>query len=215
LRDASPRERSRVWNNFIDSLADLHNHTDARDFPFGIHGDGSVSATIDYWRDSLSDALRGCDAPLQMGALDWLSRHEPGLPHFKPAVCVGDARLQNAIFDGERVSALVDFEIAYVGNPASDIGYALNLHDCYVRMAEGIDLEGLPTHEETWTRWSTRTGREASNIQFWTILGGVVIAITATRAMRILIEAGLMPAAVLDDETHNPLAQQLRLLLEH
>jgi aminoglycoside phosphotransferase (APT) family kinase protein len=215
LQNAPPEERRRVWNNFIDSLADLHNRTDARDFPFGIHGDGSVAATIEYWREALADALRGRDAPIQMAALDWLSRHEPDLPHFKPAVCVGDARLQNTIFDGDSVSALVDFEIAHIGNPASDIGYALHLHDYFVRMAGGIVLEGIPTHEETWVRWSERTGQEASNTQFWTILGGIVIAVTATRAMRVLIEAGLMPADALDDESLNSPAEQLRPLLGH
>jgi aminoglycoside phosphotransferase (APT) family kinase protein len=39
-----------------------------------------------------------------------------------PALCMGDARLGNAVIHETDVRALVDFEVAYIGHPAADIG---------------------------------------------------------------------------------------------
>ena len=55
---------------------------------------------------------------------------------------MGDARLVNAIVDGADVAALVDFEVAYVGNPIGDIGYSLFLERSHGHTAP---LPGLPT----------------------------------------------------------------------
>ena len=42
-----------------------------------------------------------------------------------PAVCMGDARIVNCLITGVEARALIDFEVAYIGNPAADIGYSL------------------------------------------------------------------------------------------
>jgi aminoglycoside phosphotransferase (APT) family kinase protein len=94
----------------------MHNRTSGRPCPAATHGDGTVSAMVAHWREGLLDALRGEPAPRQLAALDWLAREAPSQSAVTPALCMVDARLQNAIYDGDRVAALIDFEIAQIGN---------------------------------------------------------------------------------------------------
>ena len=75
-----------------------------------------------------------------------------------------------------------DFEVAYVGNPAADIGYSLFL-DRSQRAHDDAPLPGVPSAEETWSRWSERTGRALADLEYWSAFGAAVIVVTATRAM--------------------------------
>ena len=98
-----------------------------------------------------------------------------------PAVCLGDARLVNGIVCGTEVRALVDFEVAYLGNPLADVAYSLML-DARHRAAADDPL-ALPPPEDTWQRWSRATGRALEHRAYWTAFGMMIICITATRAM--------------------------------
>jgi aminoglycoside phosphotransferase (APT) family kinase protein len=99
-----------------------------------------------------------------------------------PAICMGDARLVNGLIAGDEVRALVDFEIAYAGNPAADIGYSLFM-DRLARSGTRHPLPGLPSADETWERWGEATGRPTGHRGYWTAFGAMILAVTATRAM--------------------------------
>ena len=83
---------------------------------------------------------------------DWLAANIPPSADAPPALCMGDARLVNAIVDGAEVAALVDFEVAYVGNPTADIAYSLFLershaaHRAVARVAVGRGDVGALEH---------------------------------------------------------------------
>jgi aminoglycoside phosphotransferase (APT) family kinase protein len=100
-------------------------------------------------------------------------------------VCLGDARLVNGIVDGNAVRALVDFEVAYMGNPLADVGYSLMLEERHQRAVAGSGGTplALPTGRETWERWSRATGRPLEHLEYWTAFSMTIICITATRAM--------------------------------
>ena len=54
-------------------------------------------------------------------ALDWLRRHRP--PHRPAALVHGDFRNGNLILGPEGVRAVLDWELAHVGNPIEDLGW--------------------------------------------------------------------------------------------
>ncbi len=116
VTELPPEQRRAVCEAYVDALAAMHNRTSGRPCPAATHGDGTVSAMVAHWREGLLDALRGEPAPRQLAALDWLAREAPSQSAVTPALCMVDARLQNAIYDGDRVAALIDFEIAQIGN---------------------------------------------------------------------------------------------------
>ena len=180
LRDAGPDAQRAIWESFHDALAALH-AVDVTHVPDASHGPHGVIDVLGYWRAALLDAAPAEAVPRQLAVLDWLGDNLPPEADDAPAVCMGDARLVNCLIVGTEVRALVDFEVAYAGNPAADIGYSL-FFDGLQRGHVEAPL-GLPSADETWARWSRATGRAVDDRAYWTAFGATVLCVTATRAM--------------------------------
>jgi len=201
LHDIGPDAQRAVWDSFHDALAALH-RVDAAQVPDASHGPRGVTDVLAYWRDALLDtAASGDTVPRQLALLDWLCAHVPPDADDEPAVCMGDARLANCLVVGTEVRALVDFEIAYTGNPAADVGYSV-FFEMLQRRSAGRPLPGIPGADETWARWATATGRTVGDRDYWTAFGAMMLSITATRA---LIQWGLSGPAV---ESDNPIVAE-------
>jgi aminoglycoside phosphotransferase (APT) family kinase protein len=197
LRQADPDVRRAVWESFHDALARLHT-VDAAKVPDADHGTAGVADVLEYWRQALLDAVPAESAPRQLAALEWLRGNIPPGADDAPAVCMGDARLVNCLLVGTDVAALVDFEVAYTGNPAADIGYSLFVDQRH-RGHTDRPLSGLPTADETWARWARTTGRDLDHRDYWSAFGATVIVVTATRAM---VQWGMSTSSL---DTDNPL----------
>jgi aminoglycoside phosphotransferase (APT) family kinase protein len=209
LRAGGPDLQRAVWDSFHDALAAMHS-VDPAAVPTartvtGANG-GGVRDVLDYWRESLVDLCGPIAAPRQLAALAWLRDHVPPGADDAPAVCLGDARLVNGIVDGDTVRALVDFEVAYVGNPLADVGYSLMLEARHQRAAAAP--LALPSATETWERWSRATGRPLEHLGYWTAFSMTIICITATRAM---LQWGLAGETV---DTDNPMVADWHHLIE-
>ena len=203
--DADPQRRRSIWNDFIDRLADLH-ALPAETFASNTRA-GSHSALLVYWTASLHDVMGHGTAPIQERALNWLARNAPADADDDPRPCMGDARMANLVERHGKVAALVDWELAHLGNPRGDIGFHLYMDSLFAVFA-GRRLSGLPTGEATWERWERRTGFEVADPHYWRTYGACAMAITATRAMRL--DLGFDEA---DVESGNPMAQDVDGLL--
>jgi aminoglycoside phosphotransferase (APT) family kinase protein len=197
FRDAGTEAQRAIWSSFHDALAALH-AVDATKVPDASHGPNGVVDVLGYWRAALLDAAPAAAVPRQIAVLDWLRDHVPAGADDAPAVCMGDARLVNCLVVGTEVRALVDFEVAYSGNPAADVGYSL-FFDGLQRRNVDEPLAGLPSADETWARWSRATGRAIDDRAYWTAFGATVVCITATRAM---VQWGVAEGSV---ESDNPI----------
>jgi aminoglycoside phosphotransferase (APT) family kinase protein len=204
--DAEPRRRTRIWNGFVDTLAALH-RLPAVTFGPAPRG-GTHGRLLDYWAAGLREVLDPGDSAIQTRALDWLGDSTPADADRCRRPCMGDARMANLLEDDGRVLALVDWELANVGNPHADIAYHLYMDGRFARVA-GRRLSGLPTPDETWRRWEHRSGIEATDRSYWSVFAALVISTTATRSMRI--DHGFDPG---DIEALNPFAAELELLLD-
>jgi aminoglycoside phosphotransferase (APT) family kinase protein len=197
LRSMSPTEQRAVWDGFHDAMAALHT-VEAAKVPDASLGPNGSLDVIEHWRASLLDAAPAENVPRQLAALDWLAANLPPGADVEPAVCMGDARIVNALIAGTDTVALIDFEVAYAGNPAADVGYSLFISASQHATADP-PLPGIPTPDETWARWSRATGRSIEHRDYWTAFGAMVLAITATRAM---VQWGIAGPSV---DTDNPL----------
>jgi aminoglycoside phosphotransferase (APT) family kinase protein len=177
--DAGADVQRATWDSFHDALAAIHGVdlgalADAYDGPRG------ALDVLAYWREALLAVADESSVPRHLAVFDWLQANVPASADAPPALCMGDARLVNAIVAGSEVAALVDFEVAYVGNPVGDVGYSLFLERSHGHTAP---LPGLPSEEETWARWSAATGRELVDLDYWMAFAATVIVVTATRAV--------------------------------
>jgi aminoglycoside phosphotransferase (APT) family kinase protein len=162
---------------------------------------------LEYWRDALLDAAPAEAVPRQLWALAWLKANLPAGANDAPGLCMGDARLVNGLVKGSSVRALVDFEVAYIGNPAADIGYSLFFDDLQRRSVDR-PLAGVPSKDESWERWSRETGRSDCDRAFWMAFGATILCVTATRAM---IQWGLSGPTV---ESDNPIVSAWEAAIE-
>jgi aminoglycoside phosphotransferase (APT) family kinase protein len=178
LRDAGPDAQRAIWDSFHDALAAVH-RVDLDALASAYDGPRGAVEVLQYWRAALLDVVAAEAAPRHLAVFDWLLASLPPSADAPPALCMGDARLVNAIVDGSEARALVDFEVAYVGNPTADIGYSLFLERSH---AQSAALPGLPTEDETWSRWSRATGRDLADLDYWMAFGATIIVVTATRA---------------------------------
>ncbi len=118
----SPEGLRRVSVDLVRTLADLH-AVDAASVGLGDFGrpDGYLERQLSTWRRQLA-ASRSRETP----ALDVLQeRLSEGMPETRRSGVVhGDYRLDNALVDGPapRLSAVLDWEMATLGDPLVDLG---------------------------------------------------------------------------------------------
>ena len=80
----------------------------------------SVRAELAIWTAMYAETLRS--DPLIDFALTWLNRNLPD-PIDPPVLVHGDAGPGNFLFEGDRVSGLVDWELAHPGDPMEDLAW--------------------------------------------------------------------------------------------
>lgn len=159
LQGADPADRPGLMRQYACQLAALHDLeppndlVDPRERP---DLPGPLAAVIaDY--DALRPRLERPD-PLVDLALWWLRRHRPA--GGERVLLHGDAGANQFLFHGDRLTALLDWELAHVGDPMSDLGYArfreaLYPSDAYPDLvAEYATASGRPVDEGT-VAWFT------------------------------------------------------------
>jgi len=124
-RIVDPDEQEATARDFMTRLAALHSlDAGALDLPlFPAVGTvaEAVLAELDEWEGVLA-ARGGTPDPALAFSLRWLRNHIP--PYDGPPVLVqGDTGPGNFMYDGGRVTAVVDWELAHLGDPMDDIAW--------------------------------------------------------------------------------------------
>jgi aminoglycoside phosphotransferase (APT) family kinase protein len=123
LRAPEPAARNReVVLAFAEAGAKLHAAPVAdRAFPAVPTRETAAAAQVALWKGQF---LRHRMEPLPAlaFALQWLEDHAPVAD--RVALVHGDFRLGNFLYEGERVTALLDWEMAHPGDPVEDIAWA-------------------------------------------------------------------------------------------
>jgi aminoglycoside phosphotransferase (APT) family kinase protein len=124
-RISDAAEREATAQDFMAKLADLHRLDpallDLSAFPPATTVPQAVHHELDEW-DALLAARGGPVDPALSFTLAWLRRHIP--PYEGPVVLVqGDTGPGNFMFAAGRVVALVDWELAHLGDPMDDIAW--------------------------------------------------------------------------------------------
>jgi aminoglycoside phosphotransferase (APT) family kinase protein len=164
LAELSPADRRAAYDEMNRVIAAIHSVEPAAVglADFG-RPDGFVARQIDRWtRQYRASELDRIDAMESL--IDWLPRNvprdEPGrLTH-------GDFRLDNLIFDARemRILAVIDWELATLGNALSDFAYncmPFRMPRSMRKGLAGLDLAalGIPDETEYAALYCRRTGR--------------------------------------------------------
>ena len=158
LFDASPESRRRMVFAAVANLAKLHAvdaHAPGFDFLWR-RGSGATALERDldwHWA-----SLRwGC--PKEVENLEpvrqWLLKNQ--LAETTVSVNHGDSMLANYMFRDDRVVAVLDWELAFLGNPSHDIAYQVLTH---AFLGLGCPpLAGMPTEQEWKAEYERASGK--------------------------------------------------------
>jgi len=83
-------------------------------------GHACAAAQLAHWR-GVFDAHRLEPQPALESLFGWLDDHLPDPPH--ACIVHGDMRPGNFLYEGSRVTALLDWEMAHAGDPVEDIAW--------------------------------------------------------------------------------------------
>ena len=214
VTEVAPAERAAMWWHGLEVLARIH-RLDWRTLGLDvlathIPGPPGVDRQIAYYERFLAWAARGRPQPTAEAALAWLRRHQP---RDEPVgFCWGDARIGNMIFDAGRCVAVLDWEMATLGNPEQDLGWWLFLDRHH---SEGIGvprLDGFPSRADTVARYEELTRRRVQHLEFYEVFAGFRFAVIMCRIAQMMIAFDVLPADS-DMETNNIVTQLLARML--
>lgn len=182
-----PSFRERITAHFTDILAEIHGF-DWREgglsflAPPGA-GKGAADAQIDKWEQVY--ARRRPEAePIIDAALGWLRGHAPEADRI--TLVHGDFRTGNYLHDeAGNITAMLDWELAHLGDPMEDVGWAS------MKFWTGSGLVGgLMEEDEFFRRYEARSGIpvDRERVFFYQVLGNVKMAVIAQSAVSAFIE---------------------------
>jgi aminoglycoside phosphotransferase (APT) family kinase protein len=161
------------------------------------HPEGFHERQVDRWMSHLEKVkfreLPGIDA-----AGNWLRAHKPR--NYRPGIMHGDYQFANVMFRNgapARLAAIVDWEMATVGDPLLDLGWVIQgwLDPDENRTAGSyVDYTGMPTRAELLEAYEAESGRSTEDIDYYVILARFKLA--------IVLEAGY--ARAVKGEADNP-----------
>lgn len=126
-------------------------------------GSRSIEQEIRHWRDV---AVQAESEPGLIELLEDLLKHPPAASGPMTPVH-GDPKQGNCLWRGPKLQALLDWEMAGVGEPLTDLGYMLQFYDQgEVSFANaGFELAGWWSRARVIDQWQRATGRTARDIR--------------------------------------------------
>ncbi|MCZ4492498.1 MAG: aminoglycoside phosphotransferase [Conexibacter sp.] len=177
--DAPPEDvRPDVGAELVDALIQLH-AVDVR--APALQGFGRPTGYLErqlrrfasVWETQRTRPLEDVD---RVGA--WLTDHLPGAS--ATAVVHGDYRLGNVMLSRSgpcRLLAILDWEMATVGDPLADVGYLCatwaqpgDAENPMLALSAVTRLAGFATPDDLRERYATATGRDVDDLRFYEVL---------------------------------------------
>jgi aminoglycoside phosphotransferase (APT) family kinase protein len=211
---ADPGSQGRALEELIDALLEIH-AVDWRARGLGdmAHTERYLERQSSRWLSQL-DSYGGRDLPAAHEIAAWLDAHRP--PDQPPTLYHGDYKLDNVLYAPDappRLLAVVDWEMASIGDPLVDLAWALIFHPAEGTMRLGtakeprFSPEGLPSIARLVERYATGSGRDTKNIGWYDVFSRWKLAIVLEGSYAKFVR-GLS-----DKPVHEFFGQQADLLL--
>jgi aminoglycoside phosphotransferase (APT) family kinase protein len=170
--------RERLPAQLAEALARIHSIEPASlDGVLPAPGSDPALAQIEEWERQL-DAIGEPLPAVELG-LRWLRANAPGPAEVR--LVHGDFRLGNFIVDEGGLAAVIDWELAHLGDPAEDVGW-LSIRSWRFGNDE-LPVAGVGKLSPFLTTYESAGGQpiEAERLRFWEVLGNVKWAIICAR----------------------------------
>ena len=144
--------------------------------------DGFHERQVDRWT-AFFERIKGREVPGFEEAAAWLRAHKP--IDYIPGLMHGDYAFTNVMFkDGApaQLAAIIDWEMGTVGDPKIDLGAVIwnwppdPMADDADNAAY-VDMRGMPTRDEVLQHYSSVSGRQVDDIDYYVILAQWKLAV--------------------------------------
>ncbi|MFA4836617.1 MAG: phosphotransferase family protein [Dehalococcoidia bacterium] len=189
LYEATPERRAQIWWRAVEATAKIHSLDWKR---LGLSFLGAPKRST----DTLDTQIAFLERMLKWGApgsfpvleagFDWVKKNK-----YKPervCLCWGDARYGNIIYRDDKVETMLDWELAHIGPPESDLAYFLFIDQQTAESYRVPRLEGLPTMEETIRYYEKFTGKKVENFFYHQVFQSLKLAVFVARVATIATE---------------------------
>jgi aminoglycoside phosphotransferase (APT) family kinase protein len=208
--EGTPDQQRKMWWSGIDALAAVH-RTDWAGCGLGwlhnpLRGRPGIEEQMSYYREFYDWAAKGTPVPTLDATWKWLQAHQP---EEKGDVVLswGDSRIGNIIWDKFECAAVVDWEMASLGQPEMDLGWWLYFDR---QFSEGLGVPrpaGFGSREETIERYTDILGRPLQDLFFYEVFSGFRFAAIMVRLAELVEGRDILPGE--SDMASNNLATQL------
>jgi aminoglycoside phosphotransferase (APT) family kinase protein len=206
VQEATPEERATMQRLTVDVLAAIHgvpvDGDTARYLSAGADGGGGAAQAsplrrhFDQEKEFYSWACDGLRFPVLERAFDWLEERWPAAADSAPAVVSwGDARIGNIVYDGFEPVGILDWEMASLAPRELDLGWFIFLHRFFDDITTGAGMAGLPDflqRDQVEAQYSSRTGHEPRDLDWFLVYAALRHGTVMTRAMRRRVLFGEM-----------------------
>ena len=185
--DLGPATMRALSEAFVDALVEIHRMPiDAAGIAELGHPEGYVARQVSGWTKRYT-AARTDDIADMESVARWLAANQPA--ESGAALIHNDFKYDNIVLDPAdvtRIVAVLDWEMATVGDPLMDLGTSLGYWvepgDPIEIRSLGIGLTALPgnlTRSELWARYGLRAGRDVGSPVFYYAFGLFKISVIA------------------------------------
>ncbi|MFK7897078.1 MAG: phosphotransferase family protein [Myxococcota bacterium] len=189
--EATPDERASMWAGGIEAIAQIHQiDLGAHDFsrlPQPAPGEGLLAQELRTFDSMFKPELRAAADPAIVEGWNYLMKSAP--QDGEKALCWGDSRVGNLIFRDAKLVAVIDWEMANLGDPRTDLAWWIWIDRCNSEGLGAERLAGLPDPQDVYARWSELTGRSIQGIEWFELFAVVRFAIILERKFTAMREA--------------------------
>lgn len=197
--EVSASDRETMWRRGLEVLAAIHcidldsrsgldapsgpdapsgldaERVDLSRLPRAAKGEPILAQEIRTFGSMFKDERRKGADPLILEGWELLEQTVP--LDGRPALCWGDSRVGNVIFRDSSPVAILDWEMANISDPRTDLAWWIWIDRCN---SEGLGLDrlaGLPEADDVYRRWQELTGRSIDGIAWFELFAVVRYAI--------------------------------------
>jgi aminoglycoside phosphotransferase (APT) family kinase protein len=165
-------------------------------------GAGAAEAELDHWEAVLRRDQPEAYPELEL-ALQQLHRAPPRAE--ERVLVHGDFKPGNVLLEGDRIVALLDWELAHLGDPMEDLGWMTQP----LRLREQI-IPGSWEEADIFASYERATGRvvDPASVRWWNMFATFRTAVMQVSGLRSFLE-GRSPQA------YRPTAKVLRTLIDY
>jgi aminoglycoside phosphotransferase (APT) family kinase protein len=155
--------------------------------------EGFHDRQVDRWMSFLA-RYRFRDLPGLDVAADWLRAHRPRA--YEPGIMHGDYQFANVMYGHgapARLAAIVDWEMATIGDPLLDLGWALIAwppEGDDMTASRYLDYAGMPPRDDLLEHYATVSGRSVDDIDYYVILARFKLGIVLEQSVARVAAGG-------------------------